>query len=263
MGFFSDMNQADFQNNAPVKPIVLQNADPAAEPEIEADIADVSGTPDPSEFEEEVAEIPAPVSAPVKAPETKVIPAPAPAKPVKTEAKPAAPKTAKVSNGATIISEETTVSGSISDNGKEIAVSGIVEGTVSGNDVIVAGKVKDGVQAKNTATISGTVYGDVSGKNLSISGCVKGSCQATERVVVSGSDSLVIGDITAKTAEIYGRVKGDIVTENDLLLHGSAVILGNLKASTVYMEKGCRFSGMVEQTSVSVNDSEFDLPDDM
>ncbi|EDS72285.1 hypothetical protein ANASTE_01996 [Anaerofustis stercorihominis DSM 17244] len=94
-----------------------------------------------------------------------------------------------------------------------------------------------------------------SGKAKSFLGLIKGNL-ITKNTIVQGSintkdDITVLGGVkgsinSTKNVEVGGVIKGDIEAEDSINLESNAILLGNLKASNIKIDKGAMIKGKIE-----------------
>jgi cytoskeletal protein CcmA (bactofilin family) len=90
-----------------------------------------------------------------------------------------------------------------------------------------------------------------------------GTMRFTEPVMIKGSASgtifsesdlhidthaIIEADITARMVTVRGKVKGNIKARGRVELYASCNVEGDIEASEVTMEPGCRFNGICTMT---------------
>lgn len=94
-----------------------------------------------------------------------------------------------------------------------------------------------------------TIRGDVTGdEDLMIQGRVEGSVDLKEHSVTVGPDGEVKADVRGRVVTVEGHVEGNLRAEEQVVLRGSARVLGDIAAARVTLEDGAYFSGGVEMT---------------
>jgi cytoskeletal protein CcmA (bactofilin family) len=91
-----------------------------------------------------------------------------------------------------------------------------------------------------------TVRGQVSGKqDLVVEGRVEGHIGLESHLTVAEGGS-VEADVEAEVATLRGEVRGPVTALRSLSVEASARVAGKLKAPTITIEDGARFSGEIE-----------------
>ena len=282
MGFFSDMNEEDFDSKKNVSPIIItpeeEIDDNPDETEITGgEVSRVSlgedaevfidkddtgndmyddGYDEDDDFGEPLIESPA------KAPVPKEIKPPSGnhKTPVKDK-QPASPvRTADKDQGKTIIAKDTVITGGIiSEN--DIFIEGTVEGTVKARSVILSngGQVKEGIDASENLELHGNIEGNISGKSIKLLQTkIRGDIKSDGNISVD-KESVINGDISTGDIEIYGRVKGQINASGKITIRRNSIVKGNIRCKDILLETGARFQGAVEQISAEdIDDSLFE-----
>lgn len=81
-----------------------------------------------------------------------------------------------------------------------------------------------------------------------IQGRVEGSVDLKEHSVTVGPDGEVKADVRGRVVTVEGHVEGNLRAEEQVVLRGSARVLGDIAAARVTLEDGAYFSGGVEMT---------------
>lgn len=90
---------------------------------------------------------------------------------------------------------------------------------------------------------SSTVTGDLESKgSIRIDGKIIGSVTTKGDVIVT-ENARVEGGIQAFSTHIYGTVQGNVDVENDLTIHSSASLTGDIAAATLSTASGATFNG--------------------
>lgn len=106
--------------------------------------------------------------------------------------------------------------------------------------------------ARDTATIGPSIRisGDLSGEeDLVVQGHVEGTITLKQNTVRVGKDGHVNATVRARVIDVEGRVEGDMNGEEQVVLHRSAQVTGNISAPRVTLEDGCRFKGSIDMDS--------------
>jgi cytoskeletal protein CcmA (bactofilin family) len=91
------------------------------------------------------------------------------------------------------------------------------------------------------------VRGEVSGnEDLLILGQLDGSVTLGLNSVTVGGGGRVKADITGRIITIEGNVEGNLNAKEQIILRGSAIVQGDLKAPRVVLEDGASFRGLVD-----------------
>ncbi len=64
---------------------------------------------------------------------------------------------------------------------------------------------------------------------------------------------MIIGNILATSAEVAGAVKRAIDVKGPVILHTSAIVMGNIKSKSVQINNGAVVEGMCSQCDADVN----------
>ena len=133
----------------------------------------------------------------------------------------------KENGSLTIITENTTINGSISSES-----SLEVMGTISG-DIACLGKVY----------ISGNVSGDVVAAEIYINTPRLVGGIDSEGTVKIGDGTIVVGDVSGSSAYIAGAVKGNIDVEGPVVIESTAIVKGDIKAKSITINSGAVVDG--------------------
>lgn len=136
-----------------------------------------------------------------------------------------------------------------SDNSQAFIPNGFV---VNGNiqikeELIHKGKIIGDIQSTNKLTLENkaVVEGNVSVDSLFLeSGEITGDVNCFSKVETL-VDSHIKGNIIAESASLAGLVEGNITVKNLVYLSESALILGNIEASSIQVEAGAKITGQV------------------
>jgi cytoskeletal protein CcmA (bactofilin family) len=92
-------------------------------------------------------------------------------------------------------------------------------------------------------TIRGEVRGD---EDLLIQGQVDGSVDLDQHSVTVGREGRVKANITGRLVTVEGEVEGDLQAQEQVVLHSSARVKGDITAPRVVLEDGASFRGLVD-----------------
>ena len=91
------------------------------------------------------------------------------------------------------------------------------------------------------------IHGEVSGsEDLLIQGQIDGSVSLGAHSVTVGGGGRVNADISGRVITVEGEVEGDLTAQEQIVLRGSAQVLGDIKAPRVVLEDGASFRGLVD-----------------
>lgn len=145
----------------------------------------------------------------------------------------------RLNGTVTVITENTTITGSISSDGS-LEVMGTITGDIECvGKVYIHGKVSGGVVASeiyvNTPKLNGGLI--------------------SEGTVRIGVGTVVLGDVTGSSAYIAGAVRGNIDIEGPLVIESTAILKGDIKAKTITIKSGAVVDGYCSlyQTAVDMD----------
>ena len=104
-------------------------------------------------------------------------------------------------------------------------------------------------RSTGSATIGPSILvrGEVSGnEDLLIQGELDGSVALDNNSVTVGGGGRVKANITGRIITIEGNVEGNLNAKEQIILRGSAIVQGDLKAPRVVLEDGASFRGLVD-----------------
>lgn len=108
--------------------------------------------------------------------------------------------------------------------------------------------------AGTTANIgrSITIKGDISGnEDLHIQGSVDGSVNLMEHNVTITPEGRVKADVYGLTITVQGQVEGDLFGGEQVILHPSCRVSGNITAPRVALQDGANFRGTIDMEAKS------------
>lgn len=89
---------------------------------------------------------------------------------------------------------------------------------------------------KDTVRIDGTFSGEISSDNT----------------LIVGESGQIVATINSVCVVISGLVEGNIIATQQIVLHKTAVVNGDLESPTVIMEEGAQFNGTVKMGKAAV-----------
>jgi cytoskeletal protein CcmA (bactofilin family) len=135
----------------------------------------------------------------------------------------------------------------------------VVGSITTDSSIVIAGEVQGDVVSTSSVIGLGKIFGNVKCTNAELSGVyIEGYVTASEMLTV-GTDSVIIGDLSANDGVIAGKVKGNIDVKSDVQIASGAIILGDISASSINVERGAVIQGSVKIRSDAVNSDNFDF----
>lgn len=148
------------------------------------------------------------------------------------------------SNVTTVISEETTIIGSITSK-SNIDFRGKIIGDIDGSSLLISGEIKGNVVGQDVNVTTGQILGDIkSASNVSVANQV-----------------IVNGNVSGNKIDIHGRVKGNLFADLAVIFK-EAVLVGDINAKEVSIEPGARIKGKVNiESEIQIDevDINFDI----
>ncbi len=133
----------------------------------------------------------------------------------------------RLNGTVTVITENTTITGSISSDG-----SLEVRGTITG-DIDCQGKVY----------INGIVSGGVSAAEIYVNTPKLNGGLLSEGTIKIGVGTIVLGDVSGSSAYIAGAVRGNIDIDGPLTIESTAILKGDIKAKSININSGAVIEG--------------------
>ena len=106
-----------------------------------------------------------------------------------------------------------------------------------------------GTGSSERATIGPSIVinGDISGEeDLLVQGRIEGTVNLQQHRVAIGPDGKVKANVCGRLVTIEGEVEGDLRGGEQVILHPSARVRGNIVAPRVILEDGARFQGSID-----------------
>jgi cytoskeletal protein CcmA (bactofilin family) len=148
------------------------------------------------------------------------------------------------SNVTTVISEETTIVGSITSS-SNIDIRGKIIGDIDGSALLISGEIKGNVVGQEVTVTTGQILGDIkSASNVSVANQVT-----------------VNGNVSGNKIDIHGRVKGNLFADLAVIFK-EAILVGDINAKEVSIEPGARIKGKVNiESDIQIDevDINFDI----
>lgn len=99
-----------------------------------------------------------------------------------------------------------------------------------------------------------TIRGDVTGsEDLVIQGQIDGSVTLDLHSISVGTEGRVNANIHGRVIMVEGTVEGDLIAKEQIVLRGTAHVLGDIKAPRVVLEDGATFRGLVDMAAAPAN----------
>jgi len=102
---------------------------------------------------------------------------------------------------------------------------------------------------REVATLGATIVikGELSGdEDLIVHGRIEGKILFAKHSVTVGTTGRVKADIKAKSIRVAGQVEGNLNGEEELVIHQSGRVQGNITAPRVTLESGSKFKGSID-----------------
>lgn len=127
----------------------------------------------------------------------------------------------------TVITENTTINGSISSDGS-LEVMGVITGDIEClGKVYINGKVSGGVVASEIFVNTPKLQGGLT----------------SEGTVKIGVGTMIIGDVSGTSAYIAGAVKGNIDIDGPVIIESTAIVKGDIRAKSITINSGAVVDG--------------------
>lgn len=90
------------------------------------------------------------------------------------------------------------------------------------------------------------IKGEITGaEDLVVEGSIEGNIELKQNCVVIGKGGRVKANINAKMIQVYGEVTGDLVGSEQIIIHESGTVRGNVSAPRVALKDGARLKGAI------------------
>lgn len=91
------------------------------------------------------------------------------------------------------------------------------------------------------------IQGELSGEeDLVIEGSVEGEISFRKHRVTIGENGRAKADVRGRSVHVEGQVVGNLFGEEEVILHASGSVEGNITAPRVSLENGARFKGSID-----------------
>lgn len=95
------------------------------------------------------------------------------------------------------------------------------------------------------------LQGEVSGsEDLVIEGAVEGVINLRENIVTVGKTAKVKADIFGKIIHVEGDVTGNLVAGEQIVIHKSGCVKGDIRSPRISLEDGARLKGAIDTDNV-------------
>jgi cytoskeletal protein CcmA (bactofilin family) len=112
----------------------------------------------------------------------------------------------------------------------------------------------------NIIGVGTIITGDiVSNGDIRIDGGLTGNLRTKGKIVI-GETGKIKGEIKCKNSDIAGEVEGKTYVSDLLTLKSTSKIFGDIQASKLAIEPGCKFTGFCNMSGSNIQDAEKRLP---
>ncbi len=106
-------------------------------------------------------------------------------------------------------------------------------------------------RSREPATIGPSIQitGDVlvtGDQSVHIEGRVEGTISLSGNILSVGTEGQVNATINARAVFVGGKVEGDVKGDEQVVIHSSGNVCGNIVAPRVTLEDGCKFKGSID-----------------
>ena len=104
-------------------------------------------------------------------------------------------------------------------------------------------------RSRAAATIGPSIQisGDVTGnEDVRIEGRVEGTINLSDNNLTVGKEGQINATVNARTVFVEGKVEGDLNGVEQVIVHNSGNVRGNIVAPRVTLEDGCKFKGSID-----------------
>lgn len=103
-------------------------------------------------------------------------------------------------------------------------------------------------ECNGVATIGKSIRikGEITGaEDLVVEGHVEGMIELKQNSIVIGKGGHVTANITGKVIQVFGEVVGDLIGSDQIVIHESGSVRGNVSAPRVSLKDGARLKGAI------------------
>ena len=104
-------------------------------------------------------------------------------------------------------------------------------------------------RGRTSATIGPSIQisGDVTGnEDVRIEGRVEGTINLSDNMLTVGKEGQINATVNARAIFVEGKVEGDLKGDEQVVVHASGNVRGNIVAPRVTLEDGCKFKGSID-----------------
>ncbi len=104
-------------------------------------------------------------------------------------------------------------------------------------------------RSRTPATIGPSIQisGDVTGnEDVRIEGRVEGTVSLSDNILTVGKEGQINATVNARAIFVEGKVEGDLKGDEQVVVHSSGNVRGNIVAPRVTLEDGCKFKGSID-----------------
>ncbi len=106
-------------------------------------------------------------------------------------------------------------------------------------------------RSRTPATIGPSIQisGDVlviGNEDVRIEGRVEGTISLSDNILTVGKEGQIKATINARAIFVEGKVEGDLKSDEQIVVHSSGNVRGNIAAPRVTLEDGCKFKGSID-----------------
>ncbi len=106
-------------------------------------------------------------------------------------------------------------------------------------------------RSRTPATIGPCIHisGDVvvtGDEDVRIEGRVEGTVSLSDNILTVGKEGQINATVNARAIFVEGKVEGDLKGDEQVVVHSSGNVRGNIVAPRVTLEDGCKFKGSID-----------------
>ena len=111
-----------------------------------------------------------------------------------------------------------------------------------------AGEARERASIGSSISIKGEISGS---EDLLIRGTVEGTVNLGDNTVTVGQSAKVAADIFGKTIHVEGEVVGNLNASEQIVIHRSGYVRGNITVPRLSLEDGARIKGSIDTEPAS------------